>query len=109
MFEEMVAEEDVRFTIGEGRTCRSRIEVSIDSIRRFFRFKKQYRFYGLHMYSRQKKSLSVNNRSFFNQIGLFGPKRRFFDQISLIWSKKDLFGQTGNISTKTVIFRSKMI
>ena len=49
MFEEIVVEEDVRFTIGDGSTCRSRIEVSIDSIRRFFRFKKQYRFYGLHM------------------------------------------------------------
>ena len=101
MFEEMVAEEDVRFTIGEGRTCRSRIEVSIDSIRRFFRFKKQYRFYGLHMCSRPKTSFSVKNRPFFNnQIGLFwtktvylGPKRRFFGQISLIWSKKVFFDQ----------------
>ena len=83
-----MAEEDVRWTIGEGRTCRSRIEVSIDSIRRFFRFKKQYRFHGFHIYS------------YSDQNGYFFPKMKHFYVMSKMTVKYEQSFRSSKASSK---------
>lgn len=102
----MVVEEDVRLTIGEGRTCRSRIEVSIDSIRRFFRFKKQYRFQKVFIYI---YIFYTKKNSFVQKLVIFRPKQFSFIGNSLFWVK---YGKrwtiNGVFGTKKVVFVQKI-